>query len=287
MICTPPSSTKLQALFHTSILQFHLHLFLHFPCTFKITFYEQSYIQYYIHSKFLFLFRPLWLFRYFVADDPLFSFYNLHQKNLHSKYAATTSLIVLSSLSHSPPITSSIKPHQQVTDSMPYSQTPFWLPSTAEPYAWIQAPFTSIKALLSCLPSPKIPLRNYKTEGRNSGSAEVNGNIATDFNKARTDLSSQSSSTRLRVSHRRMRGVSASPLLKNNPQILSEDTLNLTLSEVIHIDKFTDQNRRNVPDLKSLAKKPVNSNQLTQVETILSEEMTMLEAAPTWDSSRN
>lgn len=65
------------------------------------------------------------------------------------------------------------------------------LPSAADPYIWIQAPFTTIKATLSCLPSPEIPLRNCKNKGWDPGSAEVNGNIATDFNKARTGLSTE------------------------------------------------------------------------------------------------
>ena len=129
------------------------------------------------------------------------------------------------------------------------------LPSSAEPYTWIQAPFTSIKAILSCLPSPKIPLRNYKNKGWNSGSTEVNGNVATDFNKARIDLSTRSSNTRLCVSHRRTRGTSASPLLKLIHRFsVRTPSIYLTLSEDIHIDKLTDQNRRNMPNLKSLAK---------------------------------
>lgn len=53
------------------------------------------------------------------------------------------------------------------------------------------------------------------------------------------------------------------------------DSIYLTLSEGIHIDKLTDQKRRNMPDLKSFAKysqlfEPVNS----QGESTLSE-MTM------------
>lgn len=150
----------------------------------------------------------------------------------------------------------------------------------------MQAPFTSIKVLLPCFPSPKIPLRNYKNKGWNSSSAEVHGNVATDFSKARTDLSTQSSSTRLCVSHRRMRGFSASPLLKIIHRFsVRTPSIYLTLSEV-HIDKLTDQNRRNMPDLKPLAKyskfEPVNS----KAETILPQKMT-LETAPALDSSRN
>lgn len=227
----------------------------------------------------------------FVFSDPLFSSY-IYTKtcmfwiSCHHLLDCPVFLKLFSSNNflHRAPTASNLTPCPTFRHHFEWAR----LPSSAEPYAWIQAPFASIKAILSCCPSSKIPLRDYKNKGWNSGSAEVNGNIATDFNKARTDLSTRSSSTRLCVSHRRIRRVSALPLLKIIHRFsVRTPSISFTLSEDIRIDKLTDQTRRNMPDLKYLAKYrkfgPVNC----QVETILSEKMTMLETAPALDSSRN
>lgn len=159
MACTPPSSTKPQAALPHLCATVSSVLRGCFPGTSKITLHHHSSIQCYSNSKFLLLFRPLWVLCHFVFDNLLFSSYHLHQKP-HVLNMPPPPLAVLSSSSHAPVITFSRGPIRSNLTPCPTLTShfePARLPPCAEPYTSAQVPSTSIKAMFSCFPSPKKP----------------------------------------------------------------------------------------------------------------------------------